>query len=148
MNKQEKQAFVRRIAEEFVPFNRWLELGYVSSTPVQIKVYNRPDLVGNAVHQFLHGSIIASLLDVAGGIAIFQNLMDTNEFTSSAEASEQFGRVGTVDMRVDYLRPGTGTFFVATGEIIRYGRRISVTRMELVNDSGQQIALGTGTYVS
>ena len=147
MNEQEKRAFVKRIAEGFVPFNKWLALELTEFDPVKLRVENRQELVGNAVHNFLHGGIIASVLDVAGGIAIFQNLLSASEIGTPEEAAERFGRVGTVDIRIDYLRPGTGKEFIATGEIIRQGNRISVTRMELHNDQGQLVALGTGTYV-
>ena len=147
MNAEEKLAFAKNIAERFVPFNRLLAMELASTDPVQIRIENRDDLVGNAVHNFLHGGVIASLLDVAGGIATFKSSLDASELASTEEAAERFGRIGTVDMRVDYLRPGTGKEFVATAEIIRHGKRITVTRMELHNDAGTLIALGTGTYV-
>jgi uncharacterized protein (TIGR00369 family) len=56
-------------------------------------------------------------------------------------------KIGTIDLRIDYLRPGKGNYFVATGAIMRAGRRVSVTRMELYNDQNVLIAVGTGTYI-
>ena len=49
-------------------------------------------------------------------------------------------------MRVDYLRPGHGEWFEAKGTILRTGNKVAVTRMELHNDSGELIAIGTGAY--
>ena len=61
--------------------------------------------------------------------------------------TERFSRVGTIDLRVDYLRPGLGDFFIGTGSIIRAGNKVTVVRMELHNNEEQMIAVGTGTYI-
>ena len=47
----------------------------------------------------------------------------------------QFQNIGTIDLRVDYLRPGRGKYFVAAGRVVRLGGRIAVAHMELVNDT-------------
>ena len=59
---------------------------------------------------------------------------------------QRLSKVGTIDMRVDYLRPGTGKHFTATGWILRTGGKVAVTRMELRNEEETLIAVGTGTY--
>ncbi len=67
---------------------------------------------------------------------------------SSLQAmAERFAKIGTIDMRIDYLRPGIGDHFIATGYVLRTGNKVAVTRMELHNDAGQLIAVGTGAYV-
>jgi uncharacterized protein (TIGR00369 family) len=55
--------------------------------------------------------------------------------------------VGTIDLRIDYLRPGRGRTFTATGRVMRAGKRVAVTRMELHNAEAVLIAVGTGTYM-
>jgi uncharacterized protein (TIGR00369 family) len=60
---------------------------------------------------------------------------------------EIFSRLGTIDMRVDYLRPGIGEWFDASGTVIRTGKRVAVTRMEMRDDQDRLIAVGTGTYI-
>ena len=57
------------------------------------------------------------------------------------------GDVGTIDLRIDFLRPGTGTRFFAKGYLLRTGSRVAVTRMELHNEDDVLIAVGTGAYV-
>jgi len=59
----------------------------------------------------------------------------------------RFERFGTIDLRVDYLRPGVGKFFVATAYPLRTGNKVAVTRIELNNDENDLIAVGTGSYV-
>mgnify|MGYP001570982506 CR=1 FL=1 len=60
---------------------------------------------------------------------------------------ESLARIGTIDLRIDYLRPGKGTHFYARSKMMRTGRKVSVTRMDLHNDVDLLIAVGTGTYI-
>jgi uncharacterized protein (TIGR00369 family) len=60
--------------------------------------------------------------------------------------AERFARIGTIDLRVDYLRPGIGNHFIATGYVLRTGKKVAVARMEMHNDERQLIAVGTGAY--
>jgi uncharacterized protein (TIGR00369 family) len=55
--------------------------------------------------------------------------------------------MGTIDMRIDYIRPGKGIYFLATGHILRLGHKVAVTRTEFVNDEGVLIAVETSTYL-
>ena len=60
---------------------------------------------------------------------------------------KSFTKIGTIDIRIDYVRPGRGLYFIADSEIIRAGNKVTVTRMHLYNDSNSLIAVGTGTYI-
>jgi len=55
--------------------------------------------------------------------------------------------MGTVDLRVDYLRPGRGEYFIASASLIRAGNKVSVARVDLHNDAGVHIATTTATYM-
>jgi uncharacterized protein (TIGR00369 family) len=66
---------------------------------------------------------------------------------STEEIHARIARIGTIDMRVDYLRPGRGRQFQSGGKIMRTGRKVAVTRMELKNQDGVLIAVGTGAYI-
>lgn len=135
--------------ENLIPFNRAMGLtGFrVESDTVHIRVPMKDDLVGNFARGNLHGGVISATLDVVGGIAALfgaagMQLPDTTE-----EGLEIFSRLGTIDMRVDYLRPGIGEWFDASGTVIRTGKRVAVTRMEMRDDQDRLIAVGTGTYI-
>jgi uncharacterized protein (TIGR00369 family) len=58
---------------------------------------------------------------------------------------EMSGRISTIDQRVDFLRPVIGMWFVATAYVLRTGKKIAVTRIELHNDQNRLIAVGTGS---
>ena len=55
--------------EEMIPFNKMigLTLESISLDKVCVKVDMRDDLIGNSMLKTLHGGVIASILDVAGG---------------------------------------------------------------------------------
>ena len=137
---------IGRTFEQMIPFNRVLGLkvdSLDSKTP-RLRFEMRPELVGNPVRQILHGGVISATLDVVGGLAIaLASLAKKTEETPA----RQFPNIGTIDLRIDYLRPGRGKFFVATGRVVRLGGRVAVAHMELANDTGDQIATGSAAYI-
>lgn len=140
---------VHIIFEELIPFNKLLGLKIESleKEKVRMKTRMRDDLVGNYAKGILHGGVISSILDVTGGITALMGYLDQLKGLPREEVMKKFKKLGTIDLRIDYLRPGTGTCFISTGTVLRTGKKVTVTRMELYNDSDQFIAAGTGTYI-
>ncbi|MCX7959993.1 MAG: thioesterase family protein [Burkholderiales bacterium] len=138
------QPLMRKVMEEYIAFNRVLGLKVESFDPQapKLRFDMRPDLVGNPTRQILHGGVISATLDVAGGFVIMLNLVAAMDSVPTS-----FPNMGTIDLRVDYLRPGRGKYFVATARIVRKGSRIAVTHMELHNDAGELIATGAAAYL-
>jgi len=54
---------------------------------------------------------------------------------------------GTIDLGVDYLRPGRRKHFVASGTILRAGKQAAAVRTELQNEQNELIAVGRRTYL-
>ena len=140
---------VRRIFEDKVAFNKVLgvEIDSMSFESATIRFDNRPELVGNFVHQSLHGGVVSATLDLTGGLVAYLSVLKSMEGKTSEEKTARLANVGTIDLRIDYLRPGLGKHFVASGSILRAGNKVAVTRMELHNDSDEHIAFGTGAYL-
>ncbi|RTZ79574.1 MAG: thioesterase family protein [SAR324 cluster bacterium] len=140
---------LKEITEEKIPFNKLIgmKIETLDLDKIGIRFKMRPELVGNFTRGNLHGGVISSVLDVTGGMVAWTGIMKKMEGQSFDEISERFNKIGTIDIRVDYLRPGLGEYFIATGSTLRTGNKVSVTRMELHNDKGILIAVGTGTYV-
>ena len=140
---------LKEITEEKIPFNKLIgmKIETLDLDKIGIRFEMRPELVGNFTRGNLHGGVISSVLDVTGGMVTWIGIMKKMEGQSFDEISERFNKIGTIDIRVDYLRPGLGEYFIATGSTLRTGNKVSVSRMELHNDKGIQIAVGTGTYV-
>lgn len=140
---------LKEITEEKIPFNKLIgmKIETLDLDKIEIRFEMRPELVGNFTRGNLHGGVISSVLDVTGGMVAWAGIMKKMEGQSFDEISERFNKIGTIDIRVDYLRPGLGEYFIATGSTLRTGNKVSVTRMEFHNDKGILIAVGTGTYV-
>ena len=140
---------LKEITEEKIPFNKLIgmKIETLDLDKIGIRIEMSPELVGNFTRGNLHGGVISSVLDVTGGMVAWTGIMKKMEGQSFDEISERFNKIGTIDIRVDYLRPGLGEYFIATGSTLRTGNKVSVSRMELHNDKGILIAVGTGTYV-
>lgn len=139
---------IHEIFAEKIPFNRVLGLDVVSlhhDNPT-LRFDMRPELIGNFVRGNLHGGVISAVLDTTGGMTAFLGLQQKLKDEPITARIERFGRISTIDMRVDYLRPGLGKSFECRGSLLRTGNKVAVTRMELFNDSGALIATGTGAY--
>jgi uncharacterized protein (TIGR00369 family) len=106
----------------------------------------RNDLIGNLVYRSLHGGIIASVLDTVGAHAVFLSVYKQIKGQPLEKQTKRISQIGSIDLRIDYLRPGTGKKFTAKGRILRTGRKVAVSRMELLNEKDKLIAVGTGTY--
>src|SRR3954452_14232521 len=98
---------LRQVFEEAVAFNRVLGLKVESLDPraPKLRFDMKPELIGNPRRQILHGGVISAVLDVAAGFAIHLAVAKAND-----EDPERgnFPSIGTIDLRVDYLRPGRG----------------------------------------
>ena len=143
--KTEYAALVAKIIQDHIPFNRVLGLRIESTDPKapRLRFDMRPELIGNARRGILHGGVISAVLDASAGYALMLALAKDPKPGEKLE----FPNIGTVDLRVDYLRPGRGKHFIATSRIVRLGNRIAVTHMELANDEGKLIATGAAAYV-
>ena len=144
MNRQEKEKRLKELFEDFVPFNRVLGLRVESFDPKapKLRFDMKPNLIGNPTRGILHGGVISAALDVMAGFSIHAAMLDQDK----AEDSEGFPKMGTIDLRIDYLRPGRGKYFIATGQVARLGTSVAVTHMRLENDAGEEIATGTAAY--
>ncbi|PLX44037.1 MAG: hypothetical protein C0611_14490 [Desulfobacteraceae bacterium] len=140
---------LRELYERKIPFNKVLGLKIESLKveEVRVKFEMKDAFVGNYVHGILHGGVISAVLDTTGGLTASLGVLQKMAGQTPEKFGKSLTKIGTIDLRIDYLRPGKGNYFVATGAIMRAGRRVSVTRMELYNDQDVLIAVGTGTYI-
>ena len=115
------------------------------SAEITLSIKN--ELLGNVSRGFLHGGVTASMLDSIGGLVAIGDFIANNKDKSPDYLKSSINHMGTIDIRVDYLLPGEGTMFTANGRVIRAGKRVTVCRMEMLNDKNECIALGTGTYL-
>ena len=139
----------REIFEQRIPFNQvlGLQVETLGETRASMRFRMRNELVGNYRRQMLHGGVISATLDATAGLLAFLGAMKRLRDASAEKRRERFNRIGTIDLRVDYLRPGVGEHFVASAMTLRSGNRIAVIHTELHNDQDDMIASGTCTYL-
>ncbi len=82
----------------------------------------------------LHGGVAASTIDIAGVLAAL-----TAHPGGVAEG-------GTLDLSVTYLAAAIGEDIVARAEVLRRGKEIVYSAVDVRNDAGKRIAQGLVTY--
>lgn len=142
------EATVREAVEDLISFNKMLGVHVESFDPAEarVRIDMRPELVGHYLYGRLHGGVISAVLDATAGLAIVCALGDKHR-NETAEQVMHRGRMGTIDLRVDYLRQGIGERFHAAARIIRLGGRVGSTQMTLVNEAGTLIATGAASFL-
>ncbi len=132
-----------------IPFNQLvgIELVELSTEQVTMDLPMKPELIGNFLHGILHGGAIATVLDVVGGAMAMIGAFARLQHLPAEERMAKLSKLGTIDLRIDYLRPGRGQGFRASATLLRSGNKVAVVRAELHADDGSLIAVGTGTYL-
>jgi uncharacterized protein (TIGR00369 family) len=128
------EQILKAMAEQ-VPFNRLLGIqGESASAGACVLVLPvRPEFVGDFRRPALHGGVVSSLIDAAGGVAAWSTL--------GPEES-----VSTVDLTVDFLEPaGLAAPLRAAGQLVRKGNRVCHVRVAVTQD-GKLVAEGRGVY--
>ena len=135
--------------EHKITFNEFLgfEIERLDPEPVRIRFAMRPELVGHFLYGRLHGGVISSVLDVAGGLSIMMGLAHFHESESADLVLQRFAQLATIDLRVDYLRQGLGEKFFAEASVVRLGKRVGVCSMRLLNEKDTLIATGNASYI-
>ncbi len=145
----EFQNYLRSLFEEQIVFNRSLGLQMVAAGPdwFRCSMLMKPELIGNFVHDRLHGGVISAVLDVVAGMACICALGSRHPDKPLEQRMKHFDRLGTIDLRVDYLRPAVSERFEAQGRVVRLGSRVANTQMEFFSASGQLLASGAAAYI-
>lgn len=138
-----------RMFEQDIPFNRLLgiELQQVEASGVRCAIAMRPELVGHYLHQRLHGGVISAMLDATAGLAVMAAIGGRHMDEPPAKRLARFARLGTIDLRIDYLRQGIGQRFVAQAQVLRLGSRVANARMEFLDADGALVATGAAAYI-
>jgi acyl-coenzyme A thioesterase PaaI-like protein len=140
---------VRDIFERKIVFNQTLGLKITDIQPLVVTatIPMRDDLVGHYSDHRVHGGVISACIDTIGAAACFVALGARHLDEPVVKRLERFLKLGTIDLRVDYLRPGLGTHFNIRAEAIRVGSRVGNARIEFTAADGLLVSTGTGAYI-
>ena len=129
---------IRTFMEGHIPFNEVLGIRIVSlgEGEARLEIPFRESLIGDPLRPAIHGGVISSLIDTCGGAAVFTQFDDIGDRTS------------TVDLRIDYLRPGGKDTLIADGKVVRAGNKVAVVDVVVFHpgQAERPIATGKGVY--
>ncbi|WP_309246701.1 thioesterase family protein [Ramlibacter montanisoli] len=142
-------AGLRDIFENRIVFNSVLGLKIVEMRPDKVigRIAMRPELVGHYSFNRLHGGVVSAGLDAMGGLAVMAAIGARHMDEAPAQRLHRFGKLGTIDLRIDYLRPAIGESFELRAEVLRLGSRVASTRMEFLGAEGKLLSSGAGAYI-
>jgi acyl-coenzyme A thioesterase PaaI-like protein len=140
---------LKDIFEQRIVFNRvlGLRIGEVSGEAVSGTIEMRDDLIGHYGHHRLHGGVISAGLDAMGGLAVMAAIGARHLDEPPLQRLHRFGKLGTIDLRIDYLRPAIGERFELRAEVLRLGSRVASTRMSFSGADGKLLATGAAAYI-
>ncbi len=134
------EAHIAALIEFFeggIPFNKHLGMKVVTLTATACRVYVpfSDFLIGDPFRPAIHGGVLSTLADTAGGLAVF------------VRVGSIAARVSTVDLRIDYYAPGPLSDLYADAEVVRLGNRVAIARIFIhAGDPASPIAEGKGVY--
>ena len=140
---------LRQLVEEKITFNSviGLKLTGVSANVLTGRILMRPELVGHFSYNRLHGGVTSAALDTLGGLACMVNLTTKYLDETPEQRIARFLKIGTIDLRVDYMGPAIGEYFDVRAEALRVGSRIGYTQMSLRGPQGELLSTGSGAYI-
>ena len=142
-------AALKDIFEDKIAFNRVLGLEITQIAPERVTacIAMKPELIGHYGHQRIHGGVISAGLDAMGGLAVMAAIGAKHMGEPPEQRLHRFAKLGTIDLRIDYLRPGIGSHFELRAEVLRLGSRVATTRMEFFGPDGQLMSAGAAAYI-
>lgn len=140
---------LKKVFEEMIVFNQVLGLKITSlkSTQVIGRIDMKRDLIGHFNFNRIHGGVISAGLDAMGGLAVMAAIGARHMDETPTQRLHRFGKLGTIDLRIDYLRPGIGEYFELRAQVMRLGSRVASTRMEFLGADGKLLSTGSGAYI-
>jgi len=116
------------------PFNAFLGPEVVSADPAKaelvVRLKMRPELERFPGTGQWHGGPIAAAIDIVGDYALAMLIGKP---------------LPTINLRVDYLRPGKGALTLVA-RVRRNGKTIGFVDIEVLSESGELVAIGRANY--
>jgi uncharacterized protein (TIGR00369 family) len=98
---------------------------------VEVKLEMKPEFERLAGTGQWHGGPLAALVDTVGDLVV---------------VLLQKKPIPTINFRIDYLKPATGSTLRAIGKLRRVGRTVAVADVDVLDSAGAVVAVGRGAY--
>ncbi len=130
--------FYRKIFEEFIPFHKLLgfKLESVAQDAAIIKIVYHKDLLGNALAGNIHGGVLVSAMDSAGGLAAMTTI------------NLRADKIATIDIRTDFLSPAKKEQDVLVeAKVQKSGNRVVFTHIQAYPEGQPDKILAEGRAI-
>lgn len=130
-----------RALEEGIPYLRFLGIRFETAGDELTGILPfKPDLIGNPLLPALHGGVTAAFLEVTAIVGLV--------WSSMTDGAAPGPLPKTIDLTVDYLRPGAPRDSFARARINRQGRRYASVQVECWQDNpGRLFAQANGHFL-
>lgn len=132
-----KNIFIK-VVETQIPMAKFIGVKVLEIDKGYVKLLfpYREEFIGDPRSKRLHGGYTATAVDLAGGVA------------SMTYMTSQEDDVATIDMRIDYLRPGQAKELHAVGTVLSKRTRSIVTDMKVYHpdEPHKIVAIGRGVF--
>ncbi len=136
-NEEEKLNLIKQAIENFMPANKimGIQIIEIKSGYTLIRVPFKEYFIGDFIQARWHGGFLVSIADTAGGVA------------GATILNSPLDKLNTIDMRIDYLHPAIEGDVYAKAKIIKNGKTIIKTDVELFqNEKDEPVALARCVY--
>jgi 1,4-dihydroxy-2-naphthoyl-CoA hydrolase len=121
----------RRLRE--IETTRHMGFRLVEASRGRVAIKMRVEKKHLQAHGVVHGGVLATLADTAGGLASYM-------------ACPQGARVATVEMKINYLEAIAKGTVTAVAEVVRIGRHISVVDCDITDDADRLVGKALMTF--
>jgi uncharacterized protein (TIGR00369 family) len=124
----------RDVFERHPSLNHYLGLKLEAAGPgwARMRINLRPEVMNP--FGAAHGGTLSALIDSAAGSAVAAGTLPDDRI------------MGTIDMQVHFVERASGTTLIAEGRMVRAGRAIAIAQVEVRDDAGSLVAMGTATF--
>lgn len=138
MNPRPRGQSIEQQRERFdsLPLYRQLGLKLEEARPgfARVSMATSPLTLGG-IGGSVHGGLLAALVDVVMLEAMFPTFEENDQ------------PAGTADLNITYLRPALGERVIAEATVLRKGKTLAVTEVEILDGAGNLCAKGRTIYV-
>jgi uncharacterized protein (TIGR00369 family) len=114
-------------------FHRWMGMAVAEASRGEVTVTLDASPQHANLQGLIHGGLLATLADTSMGLAVRTQV-------------EPGRRHVTIQLGINYLRPGRPGRLEARGRTLRVGNQIAYAEADVLDESGRLLARAHGTY--
>jgi uncharacterized protein (TIGR00369 family) len=149
ITKENIHEIIREVWDNHMPFHRHINQKVIrfDSESAEIYIKSNDNIIIEDSIKHLHGGVIAALLDNTGALLSLTYFVEKHSKFNIEYIVEKSQKIATLDLNINFLRPGAGQEFFCRGKLLNGSKRLVLAAMELRNEKNDLIAMATGKYM-